>query len=67
MKELKLIENAPFHINGTWTFPKLETIFEVIDEKEIPFVGKMYKVRYKKFPTLEIKGFHNPDMFEEIV
>lgn len=66
MNELKLIEKRPFMNNGVWTYPKLGTIFEVIEEKQMPIIGLMYKIRYKNFPTLKIEGFHKPDSFQNI-
>lgn len=52
--------------NGVWIFPKLGTIFEVVEEKEMPIYGWMYKIRYKDYPSINVKGFQNPDSFEEV-
>lgn len=64
MKELELIEIVLFRIDGSWTFLNVGTIFEVLEEKNMPIVGLIYRVRYKEYPALKIDGFHNPNSFK---
>jgi len=63
MKTVRLIERRPFLSKGAEVWFYENELFEVIEEKELPIMGKGYKIYSDKY-KMEIDGFYNAKCFQ---
>ena len=66
-KVVELQTRRPFSFRGTFLWFDEGTLFEVVEEKELPQLGICYKLRLKKNPTMFMDGFNIKKDFKDWV
>lgn len=62
MKKVLLKEPMPFSFKGNWQYYKEGDVFEVLEEKTLPQIGKCYRVA---FMGCELEGWTRINAFKE--
>ncbi len=65
MKRVKLKESQPMSFKDVFTFYSAGSEFEVLEEKEMPMMGKGYKLRCIQWNII-LEGIHNAKSFKVI-